>query len=96
MKKVHTLLLVAMSGLMAGSCTSPDLETRRTANTAIIGAGAGAIIGNNTSFGSVEGAIAGAVIGGLLGEVSNSRSRSSSSVSSNRYSRENNQQFRFR
>lgn len=57
--------------VMASSCMHPDPYVRhgRTGG-ALVGAGAGAIIGNNVKgISKGEGAIGGAILGGILGDA---------------------------
>jgi YMGG-like Gly-zipper len=63
---VMASIVIALSG-----CMQSGPEQQHTATGAILGAGAGAIAGNNIGgISTTEGAIAGAIIGGLLGHSS--------------------------
>lgn len=68
-----TAVMAALTLALSG-CMQSQQEQQYTATGAILGAGAGAIAGNNIGgISSTEGAIAGALIGGLLGHSSGSQ-----------------------
>ena len=67
---IQILITLGLIALIAYGCTAGPGEQRQTATGALIGAGAGAIAGNNIKgVSTTEGAVAGAVIGGLIGNT---------------------------
>jgi uncharacterized protein YcfJ len=71
MKKMrHTLALLATGFVLLSGCAEMDQRQRATVTGGAIGAGAGAIIGNqsgNPVTGAVVGGAAGALIGNQVG-----------------------------
>jgi len=71
MKKMsYTLVLLAAGLLLLGGCAEMDQRQRATVTGGAVGAGAGAIIGNqsgNPVTGAVVGGAAGALIGNQVG-----------------------------
>lgn len=70
--KTSLRLFAALTiAIVTTSCGHPDPYVRHgRASGALVGAGAGAIIGNNVrGISRGEGAVAGAVLGGILGDA---------------------------
>ena len=66
MKKLVVLTTLLTSVLVLNGCAEMDTRQRSTATGAVVGAGAGAIIGNQ-SGNPVTGAVIGGAAGGLIG-----------------------------
>jgi hypothetical protein len=81
--KTQLILTLVASALFLSSCTSADPYVNRGRVTGgVIGAGAGAIIGNNTGLGSWGGAAIGGALGTMMG---NTAGKTNSMYSRGRY-----------
>ncbi|MEM7143752.1 MAG: hypothetical protein AAF591_01375 [Verrucomicrobiota bacterium] len=69
-RKYLLVISAALALITLGSCTSSDpyVNEGRVAG-GLIGAGAGAIIGNNTGLGSWGGAAIGGALGAIMGDT---------------------------
>ncbi|MEM8956012.1 MAG: hypothetical protein AAGD22_17790 [Verrucomicrobiota bacterium] len=69
-RKFLLVLFAALALVTLSGCTSPDpyVNQGRVAG-GLIGAGAGAIIGNNTGLGTLGGAAIGGALGAIMGDT---------------------------